>query len=231
MRPVRIELLAFASASDALGAAELAVEVPDGARVAELKDSIQRLHPAMGSLWEGLAIAVNGELCQDDRALADGDEVALLPPVSGGCAAGEGGVLQESPLDVSEVARRVAADSCGALVLFVGNVRDHHEGREVAKITYSAYRSMAEERIRAICSELGEKYREARVAIAHRLGDIEVGEASVVIAVASPHRATGYDASREALERLKAEVPIWKREHYRDGEVRWREEESLVENE
>jgi molybdopterin synthase catalytic subunit len=225
MRPVRIELLAFASASDALGAAELRVEVPDGARVAELKASIEHVYPAMGPLWAGLAIAVNGELCQDDRALADGDEVALLPPVSGG--SGDGEVLQESPLDVAEVASRVEDDSCGALVLFVGNVRDHHQGREVSKITYSAYHSMARERIRSICGELAEKHQGARVVIVHRLGDIEVGEASVVIAVASPHRGSGYDASREALERLKAEVPIWKREHYRDGEVRWREEEAL----
>lgn len=112
-------------------------------------------------------------------------------------------------------------------MIFLGNVRDHHAGRPVAKLTYSAYRPMALEGLRKIVADLEAGAPGLRAAIVHRLGEVPVGEASVVIAVASPHRAAAYEASRTALERLKAEIPIWKREHYADGEEAWREEEPL----
>ena len=124
--------------------------------------------------------------------------------------------------------RRVADPSCGAVVVFSGTVRDSHRGRPVDRITYSAYRAMAQARLREIASRLERRYEGTRVAIVHRLGELRVGEPSVVIAVASPHREAAYAANREALERLKTEVPIWKREHYADGESRWREEEPLA---
>ena len=113
------------------------------------------------------------------------------------------------------------------MVLFVGTVRDRHGGRPVTRLTYSAYRSMAERRLSALAAEL-EELHGARVAIVHRLGTLEPGEASVVIAAAAPHRAAAYAASRECLERLKREVPVWKREHYADGSAAWREEEPLA---
>ena len=114
-------------------------------------------------------------------------------------------------------------------MVFLGNVRNHHAGREVAALTYSAYRTMAEARLEAIVSELEAADEDLRSEIVHRLGEVPVGEPSVVIAVASPHRAAAYEASRLALERLKREVPIWKRERYADGETVWREEEPLGE--
>ncbi len=113
------------------------------------------------------------------------------------------------------------------MVLFLGTVRDDHRGRRVASITYTAYRPMAERVLGRIAGEL-EAEHGAAVAIVHRLGAVEAGEASVAIAVAAPHRAAAYAASRAALERLKREAPIWKREHYLSGESAWREEESLV---
>ena len=137
-------------------------------------------------------------------------------------------VLTDQPLDTEAVARRVADPSCGAVVVFEGTVRDSDRGRAVERITYSAYRAMAETRLREIASRLELRYPGSRVAIVHRLGELPVGEPSVVIAVASPHREAAYAANREALERLKSEVPIWKREHYADGESRWREEEPLA---
>ena len=135
--------------------------------------------------------------------------------------------LGEAPLDASAVAAAVAGADCGAVVLFVGTVRDQHQGRAVERLGYSAYLAMAERRLAALVAELAAVHG-ARVAVAHRLGELLPGEASVVIAAAAPHRDAAYRASRECLERLKREVPIWKREHYADGTARWREEEPLA---
>ncbi len=174
-------------------------------------------------------MAVGGQLAAGDRELDDGAEVALLPPVSGGApvAAPPRAELVEGAIDVADVASRVAEPRCGAVVVFSGTVRDHHQGRTVELLTYAAYRPMALETLERIAAELEAK-ADVRVALVHRLGDVPVGEPSVVIAVASPHRAAAYEASREALERLKREVPIWKREHYAGGDAAWREEEPLV---
>ncbi len=136
-------------------------------------------------------------------------------------------MLTDDPIDVAAVERAVAGAGRGAVLLFLGTVRDHHRGRAVDRLTYSAYRPMAEQVLERIAAELETQAERLKVAIVHRLGEVPVGEASVVIAAASPHRAAAYEASREALERLKREVPIWKREHYADGEAVWREEEPL----
>ena len=229
---MEISLLAFASVADVLGERQREISLPEGCSVAGLKETLEEAHAALRPMWEGLAVAVNGELGSDERELRDGDEVALLPPVSGGAPPVSGGAdepqrLVEMPIDVESVRSRIEHASCGAVVLFLGNVRNSHAGRTVEGITYTAYRSMAADRIETIERELEASFDEARVAIVHRLGHLEVGDTSVVIAISSPHRAAGYEASRIALERLKAEVPIWKKEHYADGDERWREEEPL----
>jgi MoaE-MoaD fusion protein len=221
---MKIRLLAFASAADALGGASTELELPGPATVGDLKDRLAADHPALGALWPRVAVAVDGELVRDDAPLADGVEVALLPPVSGG--SGQPAALVDRPLDAAVTAAAVAGPDCGAVVLFVGTVRDHHQGRQVARLTYTAYREMAESRLATITAEL-EVQHGARVAVTHRLGDLQPGEASVVIATAAPHREAAYAASRGCLERLKREVPIWKQEHYGDGSARWREEEPL----
>ncbi len=136
--------------------------------------------------------------------------------------------LVDDAIDLAAVEALVRSPHHGAVVLFLGTVRDHHGGRSVARLTYSAYRSMALKNLQSIVEQLEQASEPTRVAIVHRLGDVAVGEPSVVIATASPHRAAAYEASRRALERLKREVPIWKREHYADGESVWREEESLL---
>jgi molybdopterin synthase catalytic subunit len=233
---MRIRVLAFASASDTLGAGELEMELPAGSRVADLRSRLEASHPELAALWPRLAVAVDGEVVSAGAELAEGAEVALLPPVSGGSgASGPPGVaegvraeLAEAPIDVARVAAAVSAPSRGAVLLFLGTVRDSHRGRRVERLTYSAYRAMAEERLLRIVDELEAGGEDLALAIVHRLGEVAVGEASVVIAAASPHRAAAYEASRQALERLKHEVPIWKREHYGEGESAWREEESLA---
>ncbi len=230
---MKIRVLAFASASDALGAGELPVELPDGSTVGDLRDLLEARHPPLGALWPRLAVAVDGEIVGAGAALTPGSEVALLPPVSGGAPAAPPAErlraeLVEAPIDPARVAAAVSAPSRGAVLLFLGTVRDGHRGRRVERLTYSAYRAMAEARLAAIVAELEAAGDDLALAIVHRLGEVPVGEASVAIAAASPHRAAAYEASRQALERLKQEVPIWKREHYGDGGSAWREEESLA---
>jgi molybdopterin synthase catalytic subunit len=222
---MRIRLLAFATAADALGAEERELELADGATVRDLRERLAAEHPALAELWARTAVAVDGELAAAETAIRDGAEVALLPPVSGGRAPAV--ALVEEPLDAATVSAAVTGPDCGAVVLFVGTVRDHHQGRAVERLTYTAYRAMAEQRLGRIVEELQEAHA-ARLAVAHRLGTLVPGEASVVIAAAAPHRDAAYRASRECLERLKREVPIWKREHYADGTARWREEEPLA---
>lgn len=231
---MRIRLVAFASAADALGVGETEIELPDGADVARLRSELEARHPEVAALWSRLAVAVDGEIAGPETALPDGAEVALLPPVSGGSAeavteapARPRAALTDEPIRVEEAVAAVAAPSRGAVLVFLGTVRDHHRGRAVERLTYSAYRTMAEERLLRIVRELEAAGEDLRLAVVHRLGEVPAGEASVAIAAASPHRAAAYDASRQALERLKREVPIWKREHYAGGEAAWREEEPL----
>lgn len=223
---MKIRLLAFASAGDALGTTEADLEMPEGSRVADLRERLDRDHPGLAPLWPRMAIAVDGRVVSADAELKDGVEVALLPPVSGGTEAYAD--LIDGPIDTGRAVAAVSGPGRGAVVVFLGTVRDHHAGRPVAKLTYSAYRPMALEGLRRIATDLEAAHQDLRAAIVHRLGEVPVGEASVVIAIGSPHRAAAYEASRTALERLKAEIPIWKREHYADGEAAWREEESLV---
>jgi len=237
---MRFRVVAFASAADAIGSGDLTVELAAGSTVSDLREHLESRFPKLARHWPRLAVAVDGELVQPATELADGVEVALLPPVSGGSeapaiatAAPEATnrvALSESPLDVDAITALVRDPACGAVLVFLGTVRDSHQGRPVTRLTYTAYRPMAETRLGRLVEELetGSGSERLRIAIHHRLGEVPAGEPSVVIAVASPHRAEAYEASRTALERLKAEVPIWKREHYADGEAAWREEEPLT---
>jgi molybdopterin synthase catalytic subunit len=227
MRLVRIRVVAFASASEALGATEREMILDRGTDVGSLRELLAERHPALELLWPRLAVAVDGEPATAETRLEDGSEVALLPPVSGG-ADQPIAALTDSAIDAAELVREVAAASCGAVLLFLGTVRDHHGGRRVERLTYHAYRSMAQSTLSRLVSELETESPGCRVGIVHRLGEVPIGEASVAIAVAAPHRERAYQLSRRALERLKREVPIWKRELYSDGELAWREEESLV---
>ncbi len=221
---MRVRLLAFATAAEAIGTRESELELPAGSRVGDLWELLERRHPDLAGLAGRLAMAVDGRLAGRDTPLADGAEVALLPPVSGGAPAA---ALVDGPIDVEALRRQVAAPGCGAVLTFLGAVRDAHRGRPVSQLDYDAYRPMALERLERIAAELEGESPGLRVAIVHRLGTVPVGEPSVAIAVASPHRAAAYEASRAALERLKREVPIWKRELYADGGAAWREEEPL----
>ena len=226
-----VRVLSFATALDAVGSAETEHDLPDGSTVADLVERLTAAHPGLEALWPRLAVAIDGEVAGDRTAtLHDGAEVALLPPVSGGSCGAGARRLRDGAVDadtVSSVRAGVEDAGKGAVVVFVGNVRNSFGGRPVERITYSAYPAMAEKRLERIVNELEAAEHGARVEIVHGLGTLEVGDASVVIATASAHRRQAYEVNRLALERLKAEVPIWKREHYADGESSWREEEPL----
>jgi molybdopterin synthase catalytic subunit len=181
-------------------------------------DGIERVAdvwPALGLGDEpdGLLYAVNRQYTDPDRELSDGDEVALIPPVSGGSFR-----LFDEPLDLDAAVAEVARDDAGAIATFVGTVRRHSRGRTVLHLDYEAYEEMAETVMAGIAEELERRHELSAVAIHHRVGRVEIGEASVVIAISAPHRAAALDACHEAIDTLKETVPLWKKEVYEGGE-------------
>lgn len=171
--------------------------------------------PALGLGDEppGLMVAVNREYAEGDRALADGDEVAFIPPVSGGAFR-----LSEEPLDLLAPVREVSTGEAGAIATFVGTTRVHSRGRTVLHLDYEAYPEMAEAMMSRLGDVLKEKYDLCDVAIHHRVGRVGIGDPSVAIAVSAPHRGDALAACREAIDTLKATIPLWKKEVYEGGE-------------
>jgi molybdopterin synthase catalytic subunit len=203
---VRVTVRLFAGLRERAGRSH--VELEDVARV---EDVWSRLD--LGAEPPGLLYAVNREYVERGHELADGDEVALIPPVSGGSFA-----LVEGPLDVPAVLREVEDREAGAVASFVGTVRGHSRGRDVEHLEYEAFEEMAEPMLARLGDELTERHGLCAVSIHHRLGRVEIGEASVVIAVSAPHRSAALDACREAIETLKTTIPLWKKEVYAGGE-------------
>jgi len=203
---MRVTVRLFAGLRERAGRARL--ELDDVARV-------QDVWPALGLGEEpaGLLYAVNREYVEPGHELADGDEVAVIPPVSGGSF-----VLFEQPLDVAAVLREVESPEAGAVASFVGTVRRSSRGRDVLYLEYEAYEEMAEPMLARLGAELTERHGLCAVAIHHRLGRVEIGEASVAIAASAPHRSAALDACREAIETLKTTIPLWKKEVYAGGE-------------
>jgi MoaE-MoaD fusion protein len=171
--------------------------------------------PALGLGDEpgGLLYAVNRAYAERTHELRDGDEVAVIPPVSGGDF-----LISAQPLDVAAVIAEADDDEAGAVASFVGTVRRHSRGRTVLHLEYEAFEEMAEPMLRALAEQLTVKHGLSRVAIHHRIGRVEIGEPSVVIAVSAPHRAAALDACREAIDTLKEKIPLWKKEFYEGGE-------------
>jgi molybdopterin synthase catalytic subunit len=167
----------------------------------------------LGEEPEGLLYAVNREYTERDRELREGDEVALIPPVSGGAFR-----VTEEPLSLEAVVAEVADARAGGIATFTGTVRRQSRGREVTHLEYEAYAEMAEDVMERLAIGLLERHELCAVAIHHRVGRLEIGEASVVIAVSAPHRQAALDACREAIDTLKETVPLWKKEVYEGGE-------------
>jgi MoaE-MoaD fusion protein len=196
----------FAGLREAAGLSR--VELADVASVADVWPRL-----GLGDEPAGLLYAVNREYVTREQELTDGDEVALIPPVSGGSFR-----LAPEPLDVAAVVREVESPDAGAVASFIGTVRRRSRDRDVLHLDYEAYEEMAEEMLSQLGAHLTEHHGLTAVAIHHRLGRVEVGEPSVVIAVSAPHRAAALDACREAIETLKTSIPLWKKEVYEGGE-------------
>ncbi len=176
---------------------------------------IEDVWPALdlGAEPAGLLYAVNKEYAQRDRELAEGDEVALIPPVSGGDFR-----LSDQPLSLDAVVDEVRSDEAGAIATFVGTTRVQSRGRTVTHLEYEAYAGMAQQVMAEIAQELRGRYDVCEIAVHHRTGRVEIGEASVVIAVSAPHRQDALAACKDAIDTLKERVPLWKKEVYEGGE-------------
>jgi molybdopterin converting factor subunit 1 len=205
---MRVSVRLFAALREQAGVRERQLELPDGATVGDVWPRLD-----LGEEPSGLLYALNKAYVERATALAEGDELAVIPPVSGGAFR-----LSEEPLSPAEAVREVASDDAGAIATFIGTTRAHARGRDVVRLEYEAYEGMAEQTMAEIGDELKARYELLEVAIHHRVGVVEIGGTSVVIAVSAAHRGDALAACRDAIDTLKVRVPLWKKEVYEGGE-------------
>ncbi len=205
---MRITVKLFAALRERAGWSLREFELADGAALGDVWPLLD-----LGPEPPGLAFARNREYAPRDTPLGEGDEVALLPPVSGG-----GFTVHDGPLDLDAVVAQVSQPDAGAVATFIGTTREHSRGRSVTSLEYDAYPEMAEAEMARIAEGLHERHDILAVAMAHRVGSVPIGEASVVIAVSAAHRAPALEACREAIDTLKQTVPVWKKEMFEGGE-------------
>jgi molybdopterin converting factor subunit 1 len=205
---VKVTVRLFAGLRERAGVAERELDLPDGSRAHDAWTEL-----AIGAEPPGLLLAVNRQYVDHDHPLVEGDEVAFIPPVSGGAFR-----LTAEPIDVNAVIAEVADEGAGAVATFLGTTRAHSRGRDVLHLEYDAYAGMAEQVMEEIAAKLKAKYELCDVAITHRVGRVGIGETSVAIAVSAPHRHAALAACQEAIDTLKETVPLWKKEVYEGGE-------------
>jgi len=217
----RLTLKFFATLRERARTSELNREFPEGLTVGEIWTQLGNEFPALAAHRDRVAFAVNHEYVNGDYRPRNCDEVAFIPPVSGGADAPWIGSISigYKPIDVEELAREVASPAAGAIVTFTGTTRHDNVGRRVLRLEYEAYEPMALSEMRKLAREAGERWDILRIAIRHRVGLVEIGQISVAIAVAAAHRAEAFEACRFAIDRLKEVVPIWKKEYFEGGEV------------
>ena len=226
---MQIRVLFFGILKDLVGRSSDTVELPAGARVDDLLSRYIRHFTRIQEMLPSLALSVNQEYSRSDRLLNDGDEVALLPPVSGG--RGELGAkvrIVRDPISTEMVVTELKAREDGAAVVFEGVVRNQTRGRRTLYLDYEAYEEMAVKELHSLAEQARAKFAIRDVAIVHRLGRLEIGETSVLIVVVSAHRGPAFDACRWMIDTLKKTVPIWKKEYFEDGAV-WAEGEPFPE--
>jgi MoaE-MoaD fusion protein len=224
---MRVHILTFGILKDWLGYAGSSIELEDGATVADLLDHLAHQHDGSpAARLRGIAVSVNAEYAVAARVLCEGDEVGLLPPVSGGASRAAGDpelpVITFLTRDVIEADRLIEAarqGEDGAVVVFDGIVRNHTRNRRTLHLDYEAYEEMATNQIDGLSRDAITRFGVRHVTLVHRLGRLQVGETSVLIVVASAHRAQAFDACRWLIDTLKKTVPIWKKETFVDGAV------------
>ena len=218
---MHIKLRFFASLRERLGRSEGSCEVPEGATVRTVWETLKQEHPTLVEVERSLAFAVAQEYVDGDHPLHDNDELAFIPPVSGGVMSNSrlSCRITQEPIRLDELTAFVADPGAGAMATFVGTTRDTNEGRRVIRLEYECYPGMAEKEMEKIGQEVLERWPVKKVAMLHRLGRVDIGEASVAIAVSSSHRHAAFEACHYAINQLKETVPIWKKELYEGGEV------------
>lgn len=227
---MNVRVIPFGVLKDRLEAA--AIELPQGTTVAALLDRLSARLPE--PLLRGIAVGVNAEFAGAGHVLHDGDEVALLPPVSGGTAHAadplDGSVgLTRDPIDSESLIAAAKHPEDGAVVVFDGIVRNHSRGRRTLYLDYEAYEEMALRQMRELAGQARSRFDIRHVTLVHRLGRLEIGETSVLVVVAAAHRAAAFEANRWLIDTLKTTVPIWKKETFADGSV-WAPGEPFPEN-
>ena len=219
---VRVKVLFFGQLKDITGRSEDSADLPAGASLESIFDHYADQHPRMRDLRSSIVIARNQQFADAATTVFEGDEVAFLPPVSGGSDAADAGHIFEitrEPIVAGSVRDRVATPEDGAVVVFEGIVRNNTKGRATKFLDYEGYEAMAIQTMRQIGLEIAGSHKITRIAMVHRLGRMEIGEISVLIVVSAPHRKPAFEAAFEGINRLKKLVPIWKKEHFADGEV------------
>jgi molybdopterin converting factor subunit 1 len=239
---MKVRILFFGASHDITGCEEEQIELADGQALGDLRGRYESRFPKLAEMGGSLLIAVNQDVRGNSWPLADGDEVAFLPPVSGGTATpgcadpaaatplepdtanGDLFRLTRDPIPTAQLADSLKAPADGAVVVFEGIVRDHLGPRRTLYLEYEAYEPMAIAKMQEIGREAHERFPIDRIGIIHRLGRINITETSVTIVVTSEHRRAAFEACRYAIDRLKEIVPIWKKEYFEDGVV-WAEGE------
>lgn len=222
---MQVKVLFFGLLKDVCGRAEDRIDVPPGATAGSVFDHYASAFPRLREIASSIVLARNHEFAKAADALSDGDEIALLPPVSGGSLpeiadeAGHYFALTRHPIDVPGLESRLLQGCDGASVTFQGVVRNNTSGRKTLRLEYECYEPMAIRKMAEIGREIAGQHAVSRVGMVHRLGTMEIGEASVVIVVTAPHRRPAFDAALEGINRLKKLVPVWKKEFFEDGEV------------
>ena len=216
---MKVSIRLFAGLHELLGQRDVLLELPEQASVADLRDRLSQEYPVVTPYLTTLICAVADEYVPSEHILHDGDDVALIPPVSGG-ADGPFRVTSE-PLDPNELLDAVREDESGAVVLFHGVARNNSDGRAVVALEYDAHPSLAEKKLREVAGEVRTRWPITAIAVLHRIGRLEIGETSLLVAVSSAHRQQAFEASQYAVDRIKQIVPVWKKEIWEDGSGEW----------
>jgi molybdopterin synthase catalytic subunit len=219
---MKVSLHAFAAVREAIGARDVCIELDDGATLSDLKLRLASAYPKLEPMLPTIAFAIDDEYVPFEERLHDGAEVALIPPVSGGAAEAEPATslfrVTREPMDAQQLVELVRQDEAGAVTLFYGVVRNHSEGRDVERLEYEAHESMALRQMREVAAETKRRFPEiSEIGVWHRIGVLEIGETSLLVAVSSPHRKEAFEACHWAVDRVKEVVPVWKKEHWAGG--------------
>ena len=220
---MKVNVFFFGIAHDLAGINQERLEIPEGETLAGLRRQCEARFPRLSPIAGSLIFAINQEIAKPSAFLHDGDEVAFMPPVSGGAGADFFRITRH-PIPVSELAKALRAPVDGAVVIFEGIVRNHSGSRSTLYLEYEAYEPMAIRKMEELGSEARKKYAIDGIGMIHRLGRLEIGETSVAIVVTAEHRRAAFEACHYAIDRLKQIVPIWKKEYFADGAV-WSEGE------